>query len=139
MSYGATASVKVATYRGVDVFVNQYQRFNAGACGQNFNAGAFDTLRKKLDAAISFEQFQALILEPDGVEQVLVVGVNMDESEWILDGPAGRGIRRRFYLTLYPLELRDKLEAFLGECEQWDKIESDIKEARDAMRQGLDA
>lgn len=128
----------VTYYRGVPVFLSTgtNPRFNARAGGAFHWGGSFETLRKKLDAALTFEPFDALQLTNKGIEQIRVTGVDMADGEWYVEsgGTSHGGRRIKFYHPIYPLDMREKLELWLAESEQWNKTESDIKEARTTMR-----
>lgn len=135
--------LKVREYRGVAVFLSggTNPNFYAFLGGKHHSGGSFDTLRKKINTALTFEAFDALQISRDVVEQVRVIGVDMDDSNWLVDsgGHTHGGTRIKFYYQLYPLSMRHQLESFVGECETWDRIEEENKQARHNMREALEA
>lgn len=134
---------KIMDYRGVPVYLSGFPnpRFSAAAGGHHHWGGSFDTLRKKLDAALKFEPFEALILGRKGVEQIHIIGVDMEDEEWVLPegGTTHGGTRIKFYNEIYPLTMRDQLESYTRACKAWDKVEEENKKARHSMRETLEA
>jgi hypothetical protein len=133
--------LKVMTYRGVDVLIDSGFRFFAHHNGMYYTGGSWETLRKKLDKAVVFEPFDALQLGRDGVQQVRITAVDVDDSQWVVerDGQTHGGTRVKFYHALYPVAMREELETYLANCEEWEIQETAIKEARETEQAAIDA
>lgn len=131
----------VKEYRGVKVYLSgsNNPRFWASHAGLSLWGGSFETLRKKLDEVTVFKPFDALKFDRYGVAQVRVIGVDMDNEAWsVLEDGDTNARKVPFYNKLFPLNMRDKMEGFSAECEQWDKIEADMESARTEMQNELD-
>lgn len=135
LAYIVTAPKPVKIYRGVSVFLNasgSSVRFYAAAAGKTHWGSSYDTLRKKLDEALTFEPFDALWMGRD-IEEIRVIGLDMERGEWIVrgdDADEHRQRRIKFYHPIYKPEMREELETHLGNMEQWRTEEEAIKEAR---------
>lgn len=134
----------VASYRDVPVFlgVGASPKFYATAAGKRHVAGSFDTLRKKLDAALVFEPFEAATIAHGEVLKVQIIGLDMERGAWVLSEetrPPGHVGFIKFYQELFPVSMADELETYLGEREEWDRREEEIKEARAAEQARLRA
>lgn len=135
--------MKVMDYRGTIVFLSAgtSPRFFAVMGGQHHWGGSWDTLKKKLDTVAVFEPFTALTIACNEIEEVQVIGVDMVDSQWIVekDGHTHGGTRIGFHNELYTPDLRPRLVAYLATCAAWDRAEEQIKEARQSARADIEA
>lgn len=137
--------IEIMKYRDVPVFLSSgsMPRFFATVGGTTHWGGSWDTLKKKLDApsGIAFEAFDALRLTRDDVEQIRITAIDFEHDAWVVDknGDSFGGTQIKFYHAIYSLTMRDKLEAWIAESDNWEKIENDINEARNTLRNELEA
>jgi len=138
MSVDTETQTPIRIYRGVPVYVTQKgdPRFYASAGGLRHYAGSFASLRKHLDKALVFKQFDALHITRHGLEQVHIIGADMDRGEWSGVDADGNAVGNlKFYYELFSPVHRPTLERILRERAEFTAAEEKISAGRAAQNE----
>lgn len=113
---------KWSSYRGVEIKISDSKSplFLACVNGKHLFADSYDTLTKKIDAAVTFEPFDALRIvgkhiDKSGIQQIRITGVERGSRGLYYlyqDGECSRDLD--LWTTLYPLSARQQIQIYLA-------------------------